>query len=94
MPDPTESTTLRATQFFLGDDELAVISFEPMGSPIDKRLSAAEQKVASLVLQGLSSAEVAAQRGTAERTVANQLASLFRKLGITSRSELASALER
>lgn len=47
-----------------------------------------------LTLSGLSNAEVAKKRGTAVRTVANQLQSLFRKLGVNSRAELSARLVR
>ena len=47
-----------------------------------------------LVFQGilaeLSNAEIAAGRGTSPRTVANQIASIFRKLSANSRSELVA----
>jgi DNA-binding NarL/FixJ family response regulator len=41
-----------------------------------------------LVLEGKSNQEIAKSRRTAVRTVANQVASIFRKLGVGSRSEL------
>lgn len=44
--------------------------------------------MAELALANLSNAEIAERRGTSPRTVANQVASLFRKLGVASRSEL------
>ena len=45
-----------------------------------------------LLLDGKSNKAIAAARATSERTVANQLASIYRKLGVNSRSELASRL--
>jgi DNA-binding NarL/FixJ family response regulator len=54
-------------------------------------LTDAEAEVVRLALAGLGNAEIARRRGTCERTVANQLASIFRKLGVASRSELAVA---
>jgi len=53
-------------------------------------LTAAEREVAGAVLRGLSNEEVARVRGCRPRTVAAQLASIYRKLGISSRSELAA----
>jgi DNA-binding CsgD family transcriptional regulator len=44
--------------------------------------------VAELALQGLSNDDIARARGTSTRTVANQLASAYRKLGIGSRLQL------
>ena len=57
-------------------------------------LTAAEHEVTAMVVDGASNAEVAARRGTSLRTVANQLASTYRKLGIASRQELVTALSR
>jgi DNA-binding NarL/FixJ family response regulator len=51
-------------------------------------LTEAERAVVSGVLRGLSNAQIAADRGASVRTVANQLASIFRKLGVRSRHEL------
>ena len=42
------------------------------------------------VLAGLANAAIARRRGTSARTVANQVASIFRKLGVQSRAELAA----
>lgn len=55
-------------------------------------LSPAEHEVAKALLAGSTSADVAARRGTSERTVANQIASIFSKLGVNSRIELAARL--
>lgn len=55
-------------------------------------LTGAERAVAVLAMQGASNAEIAERRGSSERTVANQLRSVFTKLGIQSRFELAGAL--
>jgi DNA-binding CsgD family transcriptional regulator len=56
------------------------------------RLTAAEREVALLAVQGATDADIAARRGSAERTVANQLRSVFEKLGVHSRAELAASL--
>ena len=55
-------------------------------------LSAAELEVAAHVIRGLSNDRIARERRVSERTIANQLRSIFGKLGVTSRSQLASAL--
>lgn len=52
-------------------------------------LTAAETEVARLAARGLSNAEIAARRNVSVRTVANQMASILRKLGVSSRRELA-----
>jgi len=58
------------------------------------RLSAAERQVLRLVLEGRSNAEIGSARATSQRTVANQVASIFRKLGVASRRELCVRIER
>jgi DNA-binding CsgD family transcriptional regulator len=67
-----------------------VLSFDAPGPREDAVLTPAEREVATLVLDGLTSQAIAARRGTAVRTVANQLASIYQKLGIGSRAELAA----
>jgi DNA-binding NarL/FixJ family response regulator len=57
-------------------------------------LTEAERAVALLVCEGLTNAQIAHRRGTAARTVANQLASTFGKLGVGSRAELALLMSR
>lgn len=57
-------------------------------------LTDAERDVALRVAEGQSNAAIAEARGTHVRTVANQLASLFRKLGVASRAELRAAVAR
>lgn len=55
-------------------------------------LTAAEREVTWLATSGSSNAEIAALRGVSPRTVANQLASAYRKLGPSPRRELALTL--
>jgi DNA-binding CsgD family transcriptional regulator len=55
-------------------------------------LTETECKVVTLVLEGRSNQEIADARGARYRTVANQLASIYKKLGIASRTELVATL--
>ena len=55
-------------------------------------LSAAENEVLALVLNGYDNASIAEARKTSPRTTANQVSSIFRKLGVASRAELAAKL--
>jgi len=55
-------------------------------------LSPSEGHVVNLVLEGSSHAAVASRRHTSPRTTANQLASIFKKLGISGMGELRSKL--
>ena len=65
--------------------DVVVFSF-----PTDSPLTDAEHSVASALLVGRSTAEIARARGTTARTIANQIASLFRKLGVQSRAQLVA----
>lgn len=57
-------------------------------------LSPAERTVARLLIAGASNADIARTRGSAIRTVANQVQSIFRKLEVRSRTELAAHIVR
>jgi DNA-binding CsgD family transcriptional regulator len=52
------------------------------------KLPPAEYGVLCRIVEGASYAEIAAQRGTSRRTIANQLASIFHRLGVSGRGEL------
>jgi DNA-binding CsgD family transcriptional regulator len=82
---------IRAEVHAVGGTEILVVSV-PAGEGAWGALTPAERRVAELAVQGLSNAEIAAQRGRSLRTVANQLASVFRKMGVTSRVTLAARL--
>lgn len=70
-------------------DEFVLLSWPtPRASPGDELLTPAEREVLALVVTGASNAQVARARGTSVRTVANQMARLFDKLGAGSRYEL------
>jgi DNA-binding CsgD family transcriptional regulator len=71
------------------DGELAVIGYT-LPTDVTRRLSTAERAVALLLLDGKTYEEIAQARGRAARTIANQVRSLFEKLGISSRSELCA----
>jgi DNA-binding NarL/FixJ family response regulator len=78
----------------IGGEEVAVLSFPLRQPALPPTLSAAEQEIALGMLEGLSNSEIATARRTSPRTVANQVASLFRKLGVRSRSEAVTVLGR
>jgi DNA-binding NarL/FixJ family response regulator len=54
------------------------------------RLSKAERVVLEAMLAGRTNEAIAKDRGTSVHTVGNQVASIFRKLGVSSRAELAA----
>ncbi|MBZ0116889.1 MAG: helix-turn-helix transcriptional regulator [Sandaracinaceae bacterium] len=66
---------------------IVVIGYEAPRPPAGT-LSPAEREVAGDLIDGLSIRAIARKRGVAQRTVANQIQSLYRKLGVRSRDEL------
>jgi len=74
------------------EPDLLILSF-----PVRERaefsalLTSAESEVLMSLRSGLTNAQIANRRGVSVRTVANQLASLFRKLGVSSRLDAAIA---
>ncbi|MBS2011516.1 MAG: helix-turn-helix transcriptional regulator [Deltaproteobacteria bacterium] len=69
-----------------------VLFVHALDVPSVEGLSAAEQEVLALVLDGHDTRAIAEARGTASRTTSNQVASIFKKLGVRSRAELAAKL--
>lgn len=65
---------------------------DPLEMP--EGLTAAEREIVRLLLSGLSTGEMARLRGRSYRTVANQLAAIYRKAGVASRAELVASLGR
>lgn len=55
-------------------------------------LTGAERDVLRMIVAGQSNAAIARQRRRSVRTVANQIASIFRKLGVGSRAELIARM--
>jgi len=63
------------------------------GRSREEGLTAAEQRVATLVAEGKTNREVAAALYLGERTVASHLTHIYAKLGVRSRTELARRLQ-
>lgn len=82
---------LKASVFRVGRREFAVLEWASGGAVFPESLSPAERDVSTWLLAGCSNREIAWRRGTSPRTVANQLAQIFRKLGVQSRHELLAA---
>jgi DNA-binding CsgD family transcriptional regulator len=72
-----------------------LLSFESrLGAlPLDT-LTGIEHDLVMAMLTGASNQDVAMRRGVSIRTVANQVAKVFRKLGASSRRDLAAKLAR
>ena len=84
-----------ADRLALADGQLGVLALPPVAPRREAalgRLTTAEREVAVEAARGLSNSEIAEARGRSVRTVVNQLASVFAKLGLGSRAELAARL--
>ncbi len=72
----------------LGEDDTLIVSFElPSGDP---RACSLYELIVPADLPGCSNAEIARRRGRSPRTVANQVASILKKLGLHSRLEVVA----
>jgi len=80
----------RASQLARRCEGARTPALAPLAAP--RALTPREAEVARLVAEGLTSREVAGRLSVSVRTVDNQLASVYSKLGIAGRSELSAAL--
>lgn len=88
------SIDLRVSRVWHNGEQLVVVGFSMAETPSERALTPAEAAVAELVSRGLSNGAIARARCRSPRTIANQLAGLFLKLGVHSRMELALLLGR
>jgi DNA-binding NarL/FixJ family response regulator len=79
-----------AEAFCVEAGESAVLRIERQEGVTPNALTSSERAIFLAILRGLSNAEIAARRNRSLRTVANQVAALFRKLGVSSRAELVA----
>ena len=91
VPAPAD---LSAHTFVAGGQEFVVLSYSVSANELPPGLTDAERAVVAAVLDGRSNAAIATMRGTSPRTIANQVAAVFRKLGVRSRTELATKVLR
>jgi RimJ/RimL family protein N-acetyltransferase len=85
---------LEARRFGVGEDEYVLLSFPWPAAALPDSLTPAEADVARRATEGQSIDEIASARDTSVHTVANQLRSVYAKLGISSRAELVRACRR
>ena len=83
---------VRVARFRVGQDQFVVVSELIVGAADLTALTEAEREVARLVAGGCSNQAIAAKRGARPQTVANQLAAIYRKLAVSSRSQLVARL--
>lgn len=88
----TAPAGLVAEKFAVDGVEFVAFTWE---SPRDvSSLTPAERAVFDLLLQGASNAAIARARTASVRTIANQVAAIFDKLGVGSRYEVIARFGR
>jgi DNA-binding NarL/FixJ family response regulator len=60
----------------------------------DIELTARQQQIAALLIQGMSNKEIARALAVAEGTIKNHLHVLYERLNVTSRAKLVAKLQR
>lgn len=85
---------LWASTFAYAGEELVALSFPLVRSRALALLSPVELEVLESLLAGESNAAIGRTRHRSAHTVANQVASIFKKLRVGSRAELAACLAR
>jgi DNA-binding NarL/FixJ family response regulator len=86
------ATTARASAFVVDDHQLRVIGASRPERHLAGVLPGAELAVIRRLVEGWSHAEIARERGTSTRTIANQIAAVFRRLSVSGRNELLQRL--
>jgi DNA-binding NarL/FixJ family response regulator len=76
-----------------GESLIALGYSEPTADALGQ-LTNAERHVARAVLEGRSQREIALERGVSERTIASQVANVYRKLSVSGRRELTAKIAR
>jgi DNA-binding NarL/FixJ family response regulator len=76
----------------IAGQELAVLNHPVTGVVLSRALTNTEAQIVSALVSGHSNAQIAMARGRSTRTVGNQVAAIFRKLGVRSRAELLALL--
>lgn len=75
-------------------EDLTLLAFTLPEAELPEALTIAEQEVALQVYAGASHREIAQARGVSVKTIGNQIESIYRKLGVSSRIELVLRLRR
>jgi DNA-binding NarL/FixJ family response regulator len=84
---------VHCSSFILSDErELRVLGAPRPDRQLRRVLPAAELAVIRRLVEGLAYAEIARERGTSTRTIANQITAVFRRLRVSGRNELVQRL--
>jgi DNA-binding CsgD family transcriptional regulator len=84
--------TAALTHVTRGEARLRVISIVRPDCRLAEVLPSAELAVAHCFIEGLCYRDIARRRGTSRRTVANQIASVFRRFKVSGRDQLLTRL--
>jgi len=82
----------RASHFAHGGLDYRVVSLARPDAELGSLLTPAQYEVVRLRIEGKSHVEIALSRHRSRRTIANQLAESFRRLGVSGRAELIRCL--
>lgn len=87
-PADYQPTSTSIGHWVIDSQEYVTFSRAPAETASVAGLTASERMVFQAVIAGFSTGAIAAMRGSSERTLANQLGSIFRKLNVGSRAEM------
>jgi len=82
-----------ATEYALSEEVPAPLPVPNSEEPRADRLTRREEEVALLVARGLTNRQIASELTLSRRTIDNHVANIFKKLGLDSRSQVATWLE-
>lgn len=91
---PMAPPDFRAARIDDDGREFLLMSYAVPDWELPRILTGSERDVVRILLAGSTHDEIAKARRTSPRTIANQIATAFSKLGVKSRMELARMLER
>jgi len=75
------------------DEQLLIGAYPLIDAASVSCLTQAEREVTAQIIAGSTNFDIALRRGSSVRTIANQINSIFTKLNVRSRSELAARLQ-
>ncbi len=98
MPGPRPALRaplgLTVDTFELGEHGYALLEWPSTRRRLPGELTRCQRDIVALVLAGLDNAEIARRRRRSVRTVAHQVDSIFRRLGVGSRLQLFALFSR
>jgi len=83
----------RLAEVAFAEEQLLIGTYPLIGAASVSCLTQAEREVTAQIIAGSTNFDIALRRGSSVRTIANQINSIFTKLNVRSRSELAARLQ-